>query len=667
MIEINDKRDCVGCGNCVQSCSLQCISMGVDSEGFSYPHTDADKCINCGKCNSVCPIENKNIYCHVEHHPQYFGAFQRQERIRMNSSSGGLFSTFAKAVLQQNGVVSGAILTKDCKVKHIVIDREKDLWMLQGSKYVQSDLNNIFTLLSAYLETGVKVLFSGTPCQVKALYSFLGERAKNLLTIEVVCHGVPSPMIFEQYMKDRKAESMLFRKKERGWRDYDVEIVLTNGKAKREKASQNLYMKGYLQNLFVRPSCSRCPAKVSISAADITLGDFWGIGRVVSGLFDDKGTSLCIVHTKRGQEAWREIKSQLEYAVVLEEDALSDNPSITQSVNLSKERELFFSEIKNAPVTEVLRRLVGEKPKEAVKRHLLQLWNEGWTAALSIRENIYGTYDGLYRALHQQPVVMDVETTLKKMIEEGCSVCRFGDGEMKHICGGETWFQSRHPQLQQRLKAILRNHQDGLLVCVPSIFGDLSKYRERDRSYWRSHIIRTRNLWSQYMDCTKIYYDAFISRCYMPYQDKAKAAQFFSLWKQLWNGRDLLILEGEKTRLGVGNDLFHNARSIQRILCPNTEAFTFYERLLATALEFDKSMLVLIALGPTATILAADLSQHGYQAIDTGHLDIEYEWFLQGAQCKVPVENKFVNEAGAGKGVGDIDDKKYISEIICHF
>lgn len=664
MIQILDKRNCVGCGNCMLSCPQNCIHLERDSEGFLYPQIDISKCVNCGHCNQACPVKQTPIN-NINDNIRVFGAINRLMDVRMNSSSGGLFSAFAVNILNHKGIVYGAMMTDSLQVKHSAINTENDLWKLQGSKYVQSVLGDSFSQLSDQLKTGVEVLFSGTPCQVKALYSFLGHRPTNLLSIEVVCHGVPSPMVFERYMKERKAIGMVFRKKERSWRNYDVEISFINGRIKREKAAQNLYMKGYLKDLFTRPSCSKCPAKYFLSGADITLGDFWGVGRISSGLSDDKGTSLCFLHTTKGIHAWNQIKHQLEFATISMDDAVSENPYVIQSVTNSQERDLFFSDISHSPVVTTLKKYVGEKPNETIKRHLTDIWNTSWSIALSAREKTYSFTDSIYSRLHRRPVVKGIEETLNKMIMSGCSVSRFGDGEMKHVYGKETWFQHQNSQLRQRLQDILLNNQEGLIVCVPSIFGNLSGFTESDRNYWHSHIIRYRRLWYQFLDCRQPYYDAFISRCYMPYRDKGKSAHFFDLWKLLWKNRDILILEGEKTRLGVGNDLFLHAKSIRRVLCPNTQAFSFYDQLLAETLKYDHNILVLIALGPTATVLAADLSRYGYQAIDIGHLDIEYEWFLQRAQCKVPIENKFVNEAGAGLGVGDCYDSKYLSEIVC--
>ena len=275
--------------------------------------------------------------------------------------------------------------------------------------------------------------------------------------------------------------------------------------------------------------------------------------------------------------------------------------------------------------------------------------------------------DKFYCFFHKTPIVVDVESSIRYIIEHRCSVARYGDGEMKFVIGEHTWFQQSNPLLRERLTTILTSEDPCLLVCIPGIFGSLDFYAPEFKDYWRKYIIRHRHQWYRVIDQHRTYYDAFISRCYLPYKDKSKTKHYFELWKQLWNDKDLLIVEGEKTRLGAGNDLFDNARKIDRILGPNTNAFTYYDELISEVKKHDKEELVLLALGPTATVMAADLSAEGYQAIDIGHLDIEYEWFLRQVDHKVPVEGKFVNEAGAGKHVGELNDETYLRQIIWRY
>lgn len=668
MICIKDKRFCVGCANCVQTCPIGCIKFKRDTEGFMYPITDNEKCIQCGKCNHVCPVEQDTIKSHIPYETRAFGAINRDLATRMQSSSGGLFSVFASYILNKGGKVCGASISEG-KVRHIIISNLEELHRLQCSKYVQSDITGIFLKIKHELRNGTPILFSGTPCQVKALYTYLGKRPHNILTLEVICHGVPSHMIFERYLQETGASSMVFRKKDRSWSDYDIELLFNNQKTKTEKARNNLYMRGFLQNWFLRPSCSRCPAKSFSSGADITLGDFWGGEKLAPDLFDDKGTSIVFIHTQSAEKVWNDISDQIEAFEVLVEDAIKKNTCISHSVTFPTNRNNFFYDIENQPLLKSLKIYTRKKYSilKVLKIGLLKIWNRLWDLGIILKELFFRIVDKYYCFFHSAPDIKNIEESIIYILNHHCSVSRFGDGELKFINGSHTWFQNGHPLLQSRLREILQNNQENLIVCVPNVFGTLSLYTEHDKKYWQQHITHTRKIWYRYLDKNKTYYDAFISRCYMPYRDKSRAKVYFKLWKKIWDNRELLILEGEKTRLGVDNDLFDNVKSIKRILCPNTQAFSYYDQLFNEALKYDKNKLVLIALGPTATVLAADLCSKGYQAIDIGHIDIEYEWFMMQATHKIPVKNKFVNEAGAGRGVGDIENEKYISEIVCQF
>ena len=665
MIYIEDKRNCVGCANCVQACPQQCICFIRDEEGFCYPQVDETRCVHCNQCNDVCPVESNPAVSQDRQETITLGAYHKDSSIRRNSSSGGLFSAFALNILKKGGSVFGASMVDLYHVKHIAIHTIEELAQIQKSKYVQSDLSGVFPQIKKELASARPVLFSGTPCQVKALYTFLGIRPQILLTIEVVCHGVPSPMVFERYMREENAIRMDFRNKDRSWQTYDIELAKADGRIKRQRAAYNLYMRGFLQNWTLRPSCSRCPAKLFASGADITLGDFWGVHRIAPGLFDNKGTSLVFLHTEKGKRAWDAVKKDSYFAVVPFDDAVSGNPSIIQSASFSKDRDRFFKDLKQSSVKRSLYKYAGERPLSVAKRYLLTIWNFAINLALRIKNCLLSIFDILFLAINKPPIVVGIEETLQQIYKEGCSVTRFGDGELKLLCDEQTWFQKAEPLLQQRLKEILLNPPSNLLVCIPNVFGSLSAFTESAHNYWRLHIIRNRKKWYKYLDRNRTYYDAFISRCYLQYEDKKKAISCFQFWKNIWDKRDLLIIEGEKTRLGVGNDLFSNALSVKRILCSNTQAFAHYDKLISSTLRYDRHHLVLLALGPTATVLAADLCTLGYQALDIGHLDIEYEWFLRGAVGKIPIPGKFVNEAGAGRGVGEMENEHYLSEIVC--
>lgn len=279
----------------------------------------------------------------------------------------------------------------------------------------------------------------------------------------------------------------------------------------------------------------------------------------------------------------------------------------------------------------------------------------------------YPVFDRFYTFFHTPPKIASISDTLNLIINNKCSVARFGDGEMQLAWGGETSFQSSDSLLQTKLSEIPFAKNNNLLVCIPDVFDNLDQYREFDKQYWKNHLAKTRIKWYNSIDSNRQYYNAFISRFYMPYRDKSNTSIYIKLWKRVWDKKKLLIVEGEKTRLGVGNDLFDNAASIQRILCPNTQAFRYYHQLLNEILKFDTDRIILLAIGPTATIIASDLSKKGYQALDVGHIDIEYSWFKMGATEKVAVNNKFVNEAPNGRTVSECNDQVYNSQIICKF
>ena len=299
-----------------------------------------------------------------------------------------------------------------------------------------------------------------------------------------------------------------------------------------------------------------------------------------------------------------------------------------------------------------------------VKKYLLYVWNVFYNA---IHKNLLFlsiAIDKCYTVFHKPPTIIDVQSSISYIVKNKCSVARYGDGEMKLIRGKDISFQRNYPQLGLRLKEILKSEDKNLVVCIPGVFDSLEIYNKHDKQYWKEYLSYNRRIWYKNIDKNRVYYDAFVSRCYLPYNDKSNVEKCFKLWKQLWKDKDVLIVEGEKTRFGIGNDLLDDAHSIKRILGPVKDAYSCYDELLKEVNKFPKGILVLLALGPTATVLAADLSYAGYHAIDIGHLDIEYEWFLKQVDRKVPIEGKYVNEAGAGAGVGECDDEKYQSQII---
>jgi glycosyltransferase family protein len=263
--------------------------------------------------------------------------------------------------------------------------------------------------------------------------------------------------------------------------------------------------------------------------------------------------------------------------------------------------------------------------------------------------------------------VMTIEKTLNDIIVNKFSVSRYGDGEFRWMVGlKQKSFQEDSEEMKQRLREIIISREPNHIVCLSDAFGSLKKYKRFSKRYWMEFMVYYRRQWIGLLDLKKTYYNTNMTRLYMDYKDKRQCGQRFELIKKLWENRNLVIVEGSQTRLGVGNDLFLGAQTIKRILAPTTNAYNKYKSIFSRVCEVEKDSLILLALGPTATILAYDLCKEGYQAIDVGHVDVEYEWFLMGAKTKVPITNKYVNEAAkfGGTDVKELYDETYKSQII---
>ena len=339
MIEIRHKGECCGCEACVQVCPKNCIDFSRDSQGFLYPVVNKESCIDCGLCEKVCPVINKTNQS--KNNPSTLYAVKSSDdTIRQQSSSGGFFSLLADYVLTKGGVVYGAAFDAAFNVCHTRVDNIEDLYKLRGSKYVQSRIGQTFRECNDDLKAGKLVLFTGTPCQISALGHFLRKDYDNLIKVEVVCHGVPSPMIYQQYLKetvikdveDRTITKVNFRTKLGSWKKYFFTVEY-NDRGEickyKECVTGSLYMKGFLSDLYIRPSCFECPAKNFTSGADFTIADFWGQEYTFPEFDNDRGVSAVFANTVKAQEIFNQIT-----AVVLEKpfaDFIRYNPSLVKS------------------------------------------------------------------------------------------------------------------------------------------------------------------------------------------------------------------------------------------------------------------------------------------------------------------------------------------------
>lgn len=321
-ITLCEKEDCIGCFACSQACKKDAVGK-QSSNGFSYPEIDYDKCVSCGACRNACPIISLEPPYKYNHESRCYSAYQKEDEARIESSSGGLFYTFAKRVIESGGVVYGAGWTEGMNLKHQKAEDMDGLKKLIRSKYVQSDTSDVYQVVREELKSGRKILFSGTPCQVAALKTFIGRKDyPQLLTIDVICQGVPSPGVFRKYIDDiekkyrSKVVDAVFRTKENGWRcGLLLLLLLADGRKVKLKYKKNDYYQAFLKNYILRESCYNCQFKKDRKgcSSDITLADFWRIGTTVP--FEcstyEKGISAVLTNTEKGMMAFDEIKDRI--------------------------------------------------------------------------------------------------------------------------------------------------------------------------------------------------------------------------------------------------------------------------------------------------------------------------------------------------------------------
>lgn len=281
----------------------------------------------------------------------------------------------------------------------------------------------------------------------------------------------------------------------------------------------------------------------------------------------------------------------------------------------------------------------------------------------------YGLYNELMNIVSKVPFVFDTDKTIDKILNDKCSVSRYGDGELKIIIDNYSiGFQEYDKTLATRLDSIINKELENHIVCIPNVFKSTCKFNNNARIFWNKFIKKYRYELLKKVNPNKKYYDTQVTRLYMDYKDKSNVGKRFEKFKLIWKDREVIIIEGVESRLGLGNNLFDSSKKIERILCPSRNAFDYYDEIFNVAKKQDKNKLILIALGPTATVLAYDLAKEGYQAIDIGHIDVEYEWFLKCAEKKISLENKYVNEAissgTSSKKTKEVLDDAYLSQII---
>lgn len=294
-----------------------------------------------------------------------------------------------------------------------------------------------------------------------------------------------------------------------------------------------------------------------------------------------------------------------------------------------------------------------------MKKYILWICN-------NTRNIVIKIYNRYLQYFSKSPNIKSIEDTIIHIVENRCSVSRFGDGELQIILGNGIRFQDRNLKLQNKLKEVIKSDESNHIVTLPDVFTKerLNLRTEENQKFWIKHLDVHRKDWYKNILKDKVYYNTALSRFYIPIKNKENSKKYINLLKQIWKNKKVVIIEGEKSRLGVGNDLFDNTIEIKRIICPPENAFEKYDYILKSASIQDKNAIILIALGPTATALAYDLYKLGYWSLDIGHIDLEYEWLNMGVKTQVKINHKYTNEAQGGSKVEDINDELYNSQII---
>ena len=381
MIEVKTKEDCCGCYACYNICPKQCITMKTDNEGFWYPNIDNNKCINCNLCEKVCPIINP-VKRNDSKKIAYAG-MNKDEQIRIKSSSGGIFSILAEYIIKNSGVVYGAGFDEDFNIKHKRILYSTDLDLLRGSKYVQSSIGDIYKQVKDDLESNKLVLFTGTPCQVEGLRSYLKKEYVNLMTMDFICHGVPSPLVWKKYLEEMKKskqeniKNIYFRNKDIGWKNFSLKIVFDE-KIYSNTLNNDLFMKGFLRDVYLRPSCYNCKFKKINRIGDITVADFWGIENILPKMDDDKGISLIVIHSEKGKQLFDKLSEKMILNEVNLNEAIKYNPSMISSVKYNEKRNEFFLDLNSGEnLTNLIRKYtkisLGKRVKNKIKSIIKKL------------------------------------------------------------------------------------------------------------------------------------------------------------------------------------------------------------------------------------------------------------------------------------------------------
>lgn len=348
-INIIGEEKCTGCFGCVNLCPFSALEMKLSEDGFYMPKVDENKCIECGLCTQKCPVINFNSGNFAKEDIQVYAGFSTSDEIRLKSSSGGMFSEIAEHLLEKGYIIFGATCTEELGVKHICVKEAKELYKLRGSKYIQSSIGTVYLDISKLIKEGKRVLFSGTPCQVAAIKMLV--KSENLITIDVICHGIPSKIVFDEYLKyignNKNILNYSFRDKSLGWSKRLVKAQMEDNSTYECIANEDGFFHGFICDLYLNMACYKCKFSAVPRSGDITLGDFW---KISDDLMDERGVSVVLGNNQKGIELLHELEklNKIKLYPKSLESALKGNPRIVDGhLNKRIKREEILSKVKS--------------------------------------------------------------------------------------------------------------------------------------------------------------------------------------------------------------------------------------------------------------------------------------------------------------------------------
>lgn len=368
-----NRYHCTGCGVCANVCPVGALTMEPDPEGFLYPRIDSEKCTRCGACQRVCPADSPALA--QQDPPKAIYAFGKDASIVEGSSSGGVFTELANVILEEGGVVFGVGYDQNFRVEHQQIQSKEELYRLRTSKYVQSNTGMIYSEVKRCLGKGKQVLFTGTSCQIAALQQYLGKDYENLFTADIICHGVPSPGVWETYLKQchggKEIKAISFRDKTLGWNRFSMRVSYADGSAYCKEATKDPFERGFLANLYLRPSCYQCQYKTLKRSSDLTLADYWGVETVHPELKAQEGVSLVLLQSEKGKRLFSRISSRLNWGDTDREKAISMNHGALHSVKWNQQRRRFYEEYPTTPMAQLVEKCLALPLDKKVRRFVI--------------------------------------------------------------------------------------------------------------------------------------------------------------------------------------------------------------------------------------------------------------------------------------------------------